>query len=114
MSQIGSVELAEAERLLEAGWGPARRENSLWAANLQGTPPFLVPICAEKVLDSRILRRNSLRRRAGNILRGAGNAQGIFAAEQGTRAEAESADDPGPRTATDLLDKALERAPGSN
>ncbi len=39
--------------------------------------------------------------------------QGIFCAEQGIRAEAESADDPGPRTATDLLDKALERRPAA-
>ena len=42
-------------------------ENSLRAANLQGNRRLLGEMCAEKALDSRVLRQNSLRRRAGNF-----------------------------------------------
>src|SRR5208283_4991711 len=43
------------------------------ARKKQGIRPFVAKTFAEKALDSKGLRQNSLRRRAGNFLRRAGN-----------------------------------------
>src|SRR5208283_2995854 len=54
------------------------RENSLHSSEFAGNSAFFRKVCAEKAFDSRVLRQNSLRGRAGNFFAGSREYAGNF------------------------------------